>query len=209
MSLTLYDASLLAKFRSVFPNTYIATTESVFQMIGEQGKEIKLPVINIYNTGYEVLGQLYNFPEMRTGRPMSFKDVDTKEEIVNVQSLPVRIDYQIDFADNSRDRLNGILKEIIFWLYKHPMMQVTEPSTKTVFDFAIQIEGGVQDNSDIMSFADRGRIYRNTMNLVVPSARFFMNKRAKTVLQVLVDEYFGDDFDPDSLIDSTTFSVDE
>ena len=209
MSLTLYDAALLHKFRSVFPNTYIATSETVIQMMSEQGEAVKLPVMNLYNMNYEVAGQLYNFPELRSGRPMSYVDTKTKEEIANILSLPIRIDYQVDLADNSRERINGIMKEIMFWLYRNPLIEIAEPTTGTKFTFTTQIEGGVQDNSDIMSFADRGRIYRNTLTLVIPDARFFMHRKGKTVLEVLVDEHFGEDFDPDSFVSQKRYVAED
>ncbi len=202
--ITLYDSALLEKFKRVFPNTFIASSEMLFNIMGENSNmPIKLPAINIFNMGYEVAQQVYNYPEMKTGRPISFLD-SNRASITKLQSLPIRMDYQIDVTDNNRTRINGIVKELLFWLYREPILTIKDPYTENNFDFNLLIEGGIQDTSDLMSFADRGRIYRNTFNLNIANARLFMSSNTKTVLETIVEEYYEDE-----LINTITEKVEE
>ncbi len=198
--ITLYDTAILEKFKRVFPNTFFTSTDVLFNIMGEHSQlPIRLPAINIFNLGYEVEGQLFNMPEMRSGRPISYRDA-SMADISKLQSLPIRIDYQVDVTDNNRIRINGIMKELLFWLYREPILTIEDPYLKNKFDFNIQVEGGISDTSDLMSFADRGRIYRNTINLAISFARLFMSEDVKSVLETVVEEYYEEE-----LVSSKTY----
>lgn len=228
MSVEMYDYAVRDKLRGVFSNTHYAPTDEAFKRCAEANEgKVKLPMISIFRPGaFEIDTRNYNMPDFFRGRNMwlkapelgegqSLDDVYPKgniapEAIRNLRSLPVVLRYQMDVWGTRMDVVNEMTKEIIFWLVEYPHIVVAEPISEIGMEFSIEFEDGITDNTDIMGFQDRGKLYRNSLDFFIRDARLFSYLDIeKLVKNIEIEVYYVDDeledypgeMDPDDTIE--------
>lgn len=221
MSVEIYDSAVVEKMKEVFSNTLYAPTDEAFKRCAELNSgKVMIPMISIYRpSAFEIDNRNYNKPEFFKGRRMellepelgegeTYLDVDP-EKIRNIRSLSVMLRYQMDVWGDRMNVVNEITKELIFFLLEFPNIEVKEPISGMDMKFSVQLEEGITDNTDIMGFQDRGKVYRNTIEFFVREARLFSYLDfGKLVRNIEIKVYHLDDLgesveglDPDKLIE--------
>lgn len=192
MSIPLYDDAVIEKFESVFENVVFSEPDRAFNRSAEkrgvQGEdvEVKLPLISIYRENYTIDLERNNLRWRKRGRKVGLNDEETKAEMA--ESLPVRIDYQLDVWAKGRREVDFLTVELLFWMLDNPEIQLDLSEDFDDFSpyFNWKLED-VTDNSDIMSFEDRGKYYRVTIPFYFDEAMVFRPDRLKVVNNVEVD----------------------
>lgn len=181
----MYDYGVVEKFKQVFSNTLYSPTDEAFRRCAElnEGK-VYLPLISIFRPmGMEIDYSNYSMPEFFRGRKLRLMDPqiaegqDTDnvlpEKVRNLRSLSVNLRYQMDIWGRNSNEINGLTKELIFWTVEYPHIEIQEPISGINFQFSIEFEQSVTDNTDIAGFQDRGRLYRNTLEFSLRDSRLF------------------------------------
>ncbi|AMM44840.1 hypothetical protein SP15_041 [Bacillus phage SP-15] len=189
MSLNLYDDAMLEKFRGVFPNSVFAQPDQFFIALEElngSGSIPKLPAISIYRSQTSIATQISSFPDLNRGRRLNYH-TDAKADVYNARSIPMRLEYTVEFWSKEKRVLNELTEQIVFWLFRKPELTIKVPMSAEAQDFTIQVSEDIVDNTELSEFGDKGRLYRSTLTLIIDSARIFNVYEKKTVLLVDVD----------------------
>jgi len=189
MSVIYYDTALKEKIKGVFDNTFFAPTDEAFRECAKvnYGK-VKLPMISFYRPdGFTINWSRYNHEEFLKGYPVKQVKDHPKGKQRGIKALPVRLNYQLDIWSATKRDCDRLSEEIILFLKYYPMIEFVNPRIELYrhdaeaegeqipkkFEVALHIEETVQDNSDIASFGDRGRYYRNTLQIYFEEPRLF------------------------------------
>lgn len=187
MSVIYYDTALKEKVKEVFNNTFFATTEEAFKECARiNNGKVKLPLISIFRPmGFTINTSRYNEDAFRRGYFIKkIRDhPDGKMQVM--KELPVRLQYQIDVWTATKSDCDRLTEELIMWLLYRPYIEFVNPrvdlqkhdeengSVSKTIKTALKIEETIQDNSEVMSFEDRGRYYRNTFEIFFDEPRLF------------------------------------
>lgn len=188
MSVLEYDKALKSKIQNVFDNVVLAEPDMAFKRSAElpenEGK-VKLPLLSLYRENYTILLESVNQRAFRRGKKVAYpnEDSDDYSTVQMMESLPVRIDYQLDLWADRRDTVDNLAAEVLFWLLGNPKIEIPVPETDRTMEFSFWFED-MQDNSDIMSFEEKGRLYRITIPLYFDEARILRTDEIKTALDV-------------------------
>lgn len=187
MSLEAYDKAMFEKVKTVYPNTVFspmtkalevsAKTESITEdgdgstvgVNSYRDQMVAFPLIAIdrVNQSFAMYEQQRNDPAIRRGRFVLHDDEPEREH-----TFPVTLNYQIDVLSNERREVDGIWRELVYYLYTHPTLRVEfEWNKRTYHEDAVLHLSDTDNTTDVEEFSDRGRIYRITTNIEVPDAK--------------------------------------
>lgn len=189
MSLKCFDEAMVKKLTDVFPNVQNAQEERWSSDAIDDNAELRLPLITVWRVSNPLaFGQFSNDRMVRGG----WRHPESRETGLKIKGLPVRVQYQIDIISNKRVEVDDIFRELAMFLYESGVLEVefsmgedTEPILR---EFTLQI----LDNNpatDYASFSDRGRLYRETINVEIPNAELIFVSSAKNVLEIPVRIY--------------------
>ena len=176
MSVKSYDDAIIDKFRRVF-NTdviHILPVENAIRFMSQLKRDkVEFPLISTTRLGFSVVGSNVNQAAKMTG---SFVRRDGKNNNIFAQSIPIRIEYQLDVFTVDRESCDEIVRELIFFFY-------TRPTLKAHFKYGLDFEHNfnlflnddVVDNSDTVEHINNGVMFRNTLTFYTDDARLFMN----------------------------------
>lgn len=208
MSLKRFDEALKKKLLKVFPNTIMSSLsdalansrdteisvqspvngseDSTFEAT-KDGVFVKVPLIafdrisNNYNFEYQA-----NDFHSRRGRfvipPEELEPTTTKR----VQVLPLLIVYQIDIISDKREEVDDIFRELSMYLLEHNSLEVefngemvdTEKFTITLVES--------DTTTDIETFSDRGRVYRQTITVEIREAKLLFERDVHLIRDIPV-----------------------
>lgn len=144
----------------------------------EESYVVKFPMIafdRINNPfGTEFFG---NDPSIRRGR---------FNGIVRERAFPVTPQYQIDIISDRRHEVDEIWRELVMYLYLYKEIEVNySPDTpeETVQKYYIELLD-TDNTTDIDTFGDNGRVYRQTLSLQVSNVQMIFNKEIKLIEQI-------------------------
>lgn len=167
MSVEWYDQSIVSKIREITGDdrVTIVPPENLFRYIASlKSDEIKFPLISLTRLGY-VLNRTSKSPNTSQGIPIKY----SKGKAVELQSIPIRVNYQIDVITRKRDDNDALVDEIIFYFINHPSMSVNiKKGADISHKFSIFFNPDIEDNSDIESHISRGEYFRTTMTFYIP-----------------------------------------
>lgn len=181
MNLSVYDKGVLEKFREVFDNSVLAQSDSAFRTAEELLGEVKLPLISIYREDFNIKPARFNIGQRMRGSSIVSKTEDDSE-IKAIQDIPLDISYQIDIWTRRKEDIDIIVPEVVFWLVDNPNISIDVDGIDHEIEFPLVLDEDVSDNTDIMSFENKGRIFRITLSANITDARIFAFKDVKTVL---------------------------
>ena len=178
MSVFLYDKAVLDKFREITQDSriYINPTDNVFRTVSMLDNDnVKLPMISIMRTGTTILDNV-SYPLMKTG---TLAKVNQDEEyFTRVQAIPIQINYLIDIWTKTRLDNDNIVREIIFYFFTHPTLQIEIPYTINVkHNFNLFLNKDIEDNSDVLEHKNRGEMYRQTLTMYTNDAYLWKASR--------------------------------
>jgi len=185
MSLKEYDEGIRDKLVAVFPNVISASPDVAFKESSVDGK-VKLPLISVYRVGMEFNWGYYNSAQTFIGEKVVYQTAD--KTLVLGKSLPLLLRYQVDIWAQKREFADGILRELLFFFVEEPYITI-EATKQESPQFTLNIES-LEDNTDITSYPDLGKIYRYTLTYNVPSGKIFLYKDTKYVETIPI-EFFA------------------
>ncbi len=189
MSVIYYDTALKNKLKAVFGNTFFAPTDEAFRECAKVNNgRVRLPLMSFYRPmGFTINYSRYNERAFRTGYFVKQVKDHPKGKVKVLKELPIRLQYQIDIWAATKSDCDRLTEEMIMFLLYKPYIEFVNPkvdlqkySAETaggqedkLIRAALKLEETVQDNSDISTFEDRGRYYRNTLEISFEEPRLF------------------------------------
>jgi hypothetical protein len=186
MSLLKFDEAMVEKLKSVFPNVQNAQEDRVSSDATDEKAELRVPLITVWRIANPLaFGQFSNDSMVRRG----FRHQQSLDEIMVVKGVPVKIQYQIDIISDKRTEVDDIFRELAMYLYESGVLNVkfdmgegVEPLHR---EFTLQIIDN-SPNTDYASFSDKGKLYRETINVEIPNAELIFVRTGKTVKDIPV-----------------------
>lgn len=175
MSLYLYDEALVQKIQSWTANTNVhvyspSNSRRLFEVLADENNDrpIELPII--------CLNRKPSFTVNEVGRkPLSY-DGMTKEATVmqslQINSIPITIDYQIDIYTRYLQDADEFTRNIIFNIINFPTVTVNIPyqGENIKHDSYLTMSQEVADNSDIPERLIQGQFTRFTIDVTLQNA---------------------------------------
>jgi hypothetical protein len=178
MSVKAYDDAIINKFRSIFnDNTiYILPVENAIRFSAQLNRDdVRFPMISTTRLGYSVRNSDINLAAKTWG---NFVTRDGKNNNIFAQTIPIRIEYQMDVFTVDRASCDEIVRELIFFFAQHPTLIAH-------FDYGLNIDHNfnlyqndeIVDNSDTVEHVNNGVLFRNTLTFYTDDARLFRSKK--------------------------------
>ena len=181
MSLQRYDEAIRDKITNVYENTVFSDSAEAFKTSAEglgEG-EVLLPLISIYRIGNPLnLGAYETDSATKKGR----FDPHLSSR---VKTFPITMLYQIDIWSDRKVEVDGIWRELVHFLYVDPVLQVPLEGLSLPEDFTLRLLD-TDDTSDVSEFSDRGRLYRQTLNIEIANAKLLFTSEVPLVESIPV-----------------------
>lgn len=178
MSVKAYDDAIINKFRSIFiDNTiYILPVENAIRFSAQLNKDdVRFPMISTTRLGYSIRSQDVNFSAKMYG---SFVTRDGQNNNIFAQTIPIRIEYQMDVFTVDRQSCDEIVRELIFFFAQHPTLQAHfDYGLNIDHNFNIYLNDEIVDNSDTVEHVNNGVMFRNTLTFYTDDARLYRSKK--------------------------------
>ena len=180
MSLKAYDDAIVNRFREVFDSDiiYILPVENAIRFLAQLKKDkVQFPLISTMRLGYSIVSSNINHNAKMIG---SFAKRDGNDNNLFAQSIPIRIEYQLDVYSVDKQSCDDIVRELIFFFYQHPTLQAHfEYGLDFDHNFNIFLNDDVVDNSDTVEHINNGVMFRNTLTFYTDDSRLFRRKKQK------------------------------
>lgn len=180
MSVKAYDDAIINEFRRVFnDNTiYILPVENAIRFSAQLSKDnVKFPMISTTRLGYSIRNENVSFPAKMVG---SFVNRDGKNNNIFAQTVPIRIEYQMDVFTVDRQSCDEIIRELIFFFLQHPTLVAHfEYGLDIDHNFNLYLNDEIVDNSDTVEHVNNGVMFRNTLTFYTDDALLFRSKKQK------------------------------
>lgn len=169
----IYDRGIYEYLSYISPNIVYAPTSIAHRKIAEYEKhhdQTPWSFISFYrDPTFEFDTDRLNFTSMRLGQVVQFEiDPDEKKQYVKyVQDMPVNLTYQVDIWAAKMDTVLRLAIRLMSQLQmRAPVLKVPmNPGGEEARFYFLDITW--QDNSDIESERDKGKIYRHTFTFKV------------------------------------------
>jgi hypothetical protein len=178
MSFGCYDKAIIENFQKLFNtgNVHILPVEDALRFTSQLNRDdVEFPLISTTRLGVTILSSEVNQAQKTTGHLVRR---DGYNNNVFAQSIPIRIEYQLDIFTVERWACDEITRELIFYFYQHPTLVAH-------FDYGLNIEHNfnlflndeVVDNSDTIEHINTGVKFRNTLTFYTDDARLVRSKK--------------------------------
>lgn len=178
MSVKAYDDAIIDKFRSIFNDDtiYILPVENAIRFSAQLNRDnVRFPMISTTRLGYSIRQSDVNYAAKMFG---SFATRDGKDNNVFAQSIPIRIEYQMDVFTVDRESCDAIVRELIFFFMQHPTLVAHfEYGLDIDQNFNLFLNEEIVDNSDTVEHINNGVMFRNTLTFYTDDARLFRHKK--------------------------------
>lgn len=175
MATYLYDEALVNKIKAWTQHTDIhvygpGETSRLFETLSDVNNDepIKLPLISISRPG----GFTVTNPNKQ---PLSFDGI-TKEasyqKSLMINAIPIEISYQIDVYTRYQKEADEFVRNLIFNIINFPVVTIKIPynNADIEHDSSLQLQGEIEDNSDVPERIVSGQFYRYTLNVSLSDA---------------------------------------
>lgn len=172
MSVYMYDKAIIQELRGLIHNdtVYIVPFEESFNLISRlKDDSVKLPLIHLTRVGWSIVTDREIHPQIFTGVTTSVNK--TTNRVLRGQTLPVRIDYQLDVITRNRIDNDLLMRELIFYFKTHSSLEVKIPYGLDLYHkFNVFLSADIDDNSDIVDFSQQGQYFRQTIGMYTDDA---------------------------------------
>jgi hypothetical protein len=177
-SLLAYDKGVYEKIKALYPEVFFAAPEEHFAINARyHNGKVLMPFIGLWRMpDFNVNRELYNDSYVRRGpiRPTvgTSKNLEYPNQRVNMQGIPVSLQYQLDIYAVKRDHCDGLAAELTLEFFQNPWVNVIQKDMGDEFvqQFNLDMEDSIVDNTSISEFDETNRFYRLTITLNMPSA---------------------------------------
>ena len=175
MAAYLYDEALVNKIKSWTQHTDIhvygpGETSRLFETLSDVNNDepIKLPLISISRPG----GFTVTNPNKQ---PLSFDGITKEasyEKSLMINAIPIEISYQIDVYTRYQKEADEFVRNLIFNIINFPVVTIKIPynNADIEHDSSLQLQGEIEDNSDVPERIVSGQFYRYTLNVSLSDA---------------------------------------
>ena len=178
----LYDDALVLKIKSVFQNTIYGFNELAFK-IKSQESAVTLPLISIFRLPYSTKPTFYNAYMKARGNRASYST--EKTEVSYLKSIELLdCKYQIDVWSEDFETNNRVIQELIWFLKDDSDLEIIESNTKQKLVFYLELSSEILNNTDLNTFVESGRLYRQSFELELRNPRLFNIHELKTVKEI-------------------------
>ena len=178
MSVKSYDDAIIKKFREVFiDNTiYILPVENAIRFSAQLRRDdVRFPMISTTRLGYSIINSNVHHNAKMIG---SYVRRDGENDNIFAQSIPIRIEYQLDVFAVDRETCDEIVRELVFFIFQHPTLEAHfEYGLDIVQNFNIFLNDDIVDNSDTVEHINNGVMFRNTLTFYTDDARLYRHKK--------------------------------
>lgn len=178
MSVKCYDDAIVAKFRSIFNDQTISIlpVENAIRFVAQlQNDTVRFPLVSTTRLGYSLVNNNKNFTAKKIG---SFVRRDGENNNIFAQTLPIRIQYQLDVFATDRQTCDEIVRELLFFFEDRPTLVAHFGYGLNIdHNFNLFLEDDVVDNSDTVEHINKGVMFRNTLTFYTDDARLFRSKK--------------------------------
>lgn len=195
MSLERYDLALEKKLKCVFPNVKFYNLEE--GLSESSSNQVESEDANGVNREKQASDQIVSVPVIlfdRINNPFAFerqgndplirrgRHLQRGGEDVREHAFPVDLQYQIDIVSDKRVEVDGIWRELTYYLYVNSNIAVVLRFNDEDQEYLFNIKLIETDNTtDVASFSDKGRLYRQTITIEIPDAKMIIDERVKLV----------------------------
>ena len=180
MSVSSYDRAIVNKFRELFDDNRISIlpVEDAFRFVSQLNRDdLEFPLISTTRLAVTILKSDVNQAQKTKGHLVR---QDENNNSIFAQSIPIRIEYQLDIFTIDRESCDEITRELVFYLYQHPTLQAH-------FDYGLDIEHNfnlflnedIVDNSDTVEHVNKGVKFRNTLTFYTDDARLVRSRKTR------------------------------
>lgn len=175
MATYLYDEALVNKIKAWTQHTDIhvygpGETSRLFETLSDVNNDepIKLPLISISRPG----GFTVTNPNKQ---PLSFDGITKEasyEKSLMINAIPIEISYQIDVYTRYQKEADEFVRNLIFNIINFPVVTIKIPynNADIEHDSSLQLQGEIEDNSDVPERIVSGQFYRYTLNVSLSDA---------------------------------------
>ena len=175
MAVYLYDEALVNKIKAWTQHTDIhvygpGETSRLFETLSDVNNDepIKLPLISISRPG----GFTVTNPNKQ---PLSFDGITKEasyEKSLMINAIPIEISYQIDVYTRYQKAADEFVRNLIFNIINFPVVTIKIPynNADIEHDSSLQLQGEIEDNSDVPERIVSGQFYRYTLNVSLSDA---------------------------------------
>lgn len=185
MSVYWYDTSIVDKIRDITGDDRVSIVppDTLFRYVANLKRdEVVFPLIAITRLGYQIL-ENQRTPFSSQGYKIGCSSGG--ENIDELQSVPIRIGYQIDVITRSRKDNDEIVSEILFYFINNPSLLVDiKKGANVSHKFNLRFNEDIVDNSDIESHISKGEYFRSTLTSYVSDARLWKTTSKKPYVTV-------------------------
>ena len=178
MSFGCYDDAIIENFREVFNDDriYILPVEDAFRFVSQLNRDdVKFPLISTTRLGVTILSSEVNQAQKMTGHLVRRDGFNNN---LFAQSIPIRIEYQLDIFTVDRRTCDEITRELIFYFYQHPTLVAHfDYGLDIKHNFNLFLNDDVVDNSDTLEHVNKGVKFRNTLTFYTDDARLVRSKK--------------------------------
>jgi hypothetical protein len=175
-----YDVAIIDKLRSVFKDNTISIlpVEDAFRFVSQlNADKLDLPTISTTRLGITILSSQVNQAAKTIGH---YVGRDGENNNVYVQSIPIRIEYQMDIFTVDRASNDAIVRELIFFFMLKPTLVAHYRYGLNIdHNFNLFLNEDVTDNSDTLEHVNSGVKFRTTLTFYTDDARLVRRKRQR------------------------------
>lgn len=175
-----YDVAIIDKLRSVFKDNTISIlpVEDAFRFVSQlNADKLELPTISTTRLGITILSSQVNQAAKTIGH---YVGRDGENNNIYVQSIPIRIEYQMDIFTVDRASNDAIVRELIFFFMLKPTLVAHYRYGLNIdHNFNLFLNEDVTDNSDTLEHVNSGVKFRTTLTFYTDDARLVRRKRQR------------------------------
>lgn len=187
MSLERYDEAIVKRIQDVFPNVEFTDFDQTFEKHATEGKGREDVIVHLPLISVSRLNNDYVFQGFSTDRNTK-RGYYSKEEEKRIKHFVVEITYQIDIWSLKRREVDAIWREVSMLFLQDQSIKVSLDGLKEPLDRYVRLLG-TDNTTDVSKFTDKGRIHRQTINLIVEQADMIFASKDNLVKEIPIQTY--------------------
>ena len=186
MRISDYDKALEKKLTSIFPNVEGASPDEAFNTSDDHNDQakIRIPLITFYRLSNPI-SDTVSHPEAFSGR-ITLADMQ-KASGTAIRTLPMTITYQIDIWATSRETIDDIYRELVFYFHRNPNLVVEDKSEfEEPLEFSMRLVD-TETTASTQDFNTNNRLYNYTLTYEVDAKLFYKKLDVNLIKFINID----------------------
>ena len=181
-----YDDAVVNYFRSLYDWSVYASPDNAFNVAGMTfDDKVPLPLISVYRSEF-ALNPYRNTALFFRGRTLEISEDKINKERI----LPLLLSYQMDLWGDKDATVNHMFSELLFAVVEDPLITLECDGFKEPYQANLVLQE-IQNNSDSIQYASRGRLYRLTATFQIQAYIAKLEERPKFTVVPEFFDYVG------------------